>query len=47
MFNFRQLLSGVDAVRVIASTLENRHRIEEQSPDFLDPESQDESGPAL
>jgi len=41
--SLRQMLSGVDTLRMIASSLENRHRFEEQ-PDFSEP---DDSGPAL
>lgn len=42
----RQMLSGVDTLRMIASTLENRHRFDDQ-PEFSEPENQDDSGPAL
>lgn len=40
------MLSGVDTLRMIASTLENRQRLDEQL-EFSEPENQDESGPAL
>lgn len=42
---FRQLLSGVDNLRLMASTLENMHRIEESNDTFLN--SDENSGPAL
>ncbi|XP_054287321.1 endosome-associated-trafficking regulator 1 [Macrosteles quadrilineatus] len=46
--SLRQMLSGVDTLRMIASTLENRHRFEEQH-EFSESESRDrdDSGPAL
>ncbi|XP_046662723.1 endosome-associated-trafficking regulator 1 [Homalodisca vitripennis] len=44
--SLRQMLSGVDTLRMIASTLENRHRFDEQ-PEFCEPENRDDSGPAL
>uniref|UniRef100_A0A1B6CH86 Endosome-associated-trafficking regulator 1 n=2 Tax=Clastoptera arizonana TaxID=38151 RepID=A0A1B6CH86_9HEMI len=46
--SLRQMLNGIDSLRIIASTLEDRNRmIEDQPPDFMDQESQDGSGPAL
>ncbi|CAH0546465.1 unnamed protein product [Brassicogethes aeneus] len=42
--SLRQLLTGVDNLRIMAASLENVHRIEEQSDPFLD---KDDSGPAL
>jgi hypothetical protein len=46
---YRQLLSGVGNLRVIASTLENSHRIEDRTGDFLADvdEEDDAAGPAL
>lgn len=41
----RQLLTGVDNLRIMAATLENMHRIEERTEPFLDLD--DEAGPAL
>ncbi|XP_045464750.1 uncharacterized protein LOC123673993 [Harmonia axyridis] len=43
--SLRQLLSGVDNLRLMASTLENMHRIEESNESFLN--SDENSGPAL
>ncbi|XP_044766965.1 uncharacterized protein LOC123322940 [Coccinella septempunctata] len=43
--SLRQLLSGVDNLRLMASTLENMHRIEESNEPFLS--SDENSGPAL
>lgn len=45
IFFFRQLLTGVDNLRIMAATLENMHRIEERTEPFLDLD--DEAGPAL
>lgn len=46
---YRQLLNGVGNLRVIASTLENSHRIQDRTGDFLaDLDDQDDAaGPAL
>ncbi|KAL3275094.1 hypothetical protein HHI36_019865 [Cryptolaemus montrouzieri] len=43
--SLRQLLSGVDNLRLMASTLENMHRIEEKNESFLN--FDEKSGPAL
>ncbi|XP_046993277.1 uncharacterized protein LOC124605558 [Schistocerca americana] len=43
--SLRQLLTGVNNLRMIASTVENMHRIHDRTGDFLDID--DESGPAL
>ncbi|KAK9891921.1 hypothetical protein WA026_017405 [Henosepilachna vigintioctopunctata] len=43
--SLRQLLLGVDNLRLMASTLENMHRIEERNEHFLNTE--ENSGPAL
>ncbi|XP_067000777.2 uncharacterized protein l(3)04053 [Anabrus simplex] len=45
--SLRQLLSGVGNLRVIASTLENLHRIHDRTTDFLSDIDDDEAGPAL
>ncbi|XP_075225462.1 lethal (3) 04053 isoform X2 [Lycorma delicatula] len=45
--SLRQLLGGVDNLRLIASTLENKNQIEEDPTDFLDSDSVNEPGPAL
>lgn len=44
-FYYRQLLLGVDNLRMIASTIENMNRIEERTDIFSDIE--DDTGPAL
>ncbi|RZF36777.1 hypothetical protein LSTR_LSTR005090 [Laodelphax striatellus] len=41
----RQLLSGVDNLRFLASTLENSHNVDDRPPDFSD--TMDEPGPTL
>jgi hypothetical protein len=53
-FVYRQLLTGVGNLRVIASTLENSHRIQDRTGDFLadlddddDEDDDDDTGPAL
>lgn len=44
----RQLMSGVDNLRVLASTLENVDRIEDWTKDFLlDFEEDNATGPAI
>ncbi|KAJ9575897.1 hypothetical protein L9F63_007209 [Diploptera punctata] len=46
--SLRQLLTGVGNLRVIASTLENMHRIQDRTGDFLaDLDDDDDAGPAL
>jgi hypothetical protein len=46
---YRQLLNGVGNLRVIASTLENSHRIQDRTGDFLADlgDEDDAAGPAL
>lgn len=47
LFSFRQLLSGVENLRVMAASLENTERIVDQTDvDFLT-ECDDDLGPAL
>ncbi|KAJ3661463.1 hypothetical protein Zmor_005858 [Zophobas morio] len=43
--SLRQLLTGVDNLRIMAATLENMHRIEEKRETFLDLD--EDTGPAL
>ncbi|XP_069688076.1 uncharacterized ENTR1 family protein [Periplaneta americana] len=47
--SLRQLLTGVNNLRVIASTLENMHRIQDRTGDFLADldDDHDDAGPAL
>ncbi|PNF29466.1 hypothetical protein B7P43_G04540 [Cryptotermes secundus] len=47
--SLRQLLNGVGNLRVIASTLENSHRIQDRTGDFLGDldDEDDDAGPAL
>lgn len=50
LINFfcRQLMSGVDNLRVLASTLENVDRIEDWTKDFLpDSDEDNAAGPAV
>nr|CAD7578205.1 unnamed protein product [Timema californicum] len=44
--SLRQLLTGVGNLRIIASTLENMHRIQDRTEDFM-VNFDDDSGPAL
>nr|CAD7406348.1 unnamed protein product [Timema cristinae] len=44
--SLRQLLTGVGNLRIIASTLENMHRIQDRTEDFM-VDFDDDSGPAL
>jgi hypothetical protein len=44
---YRQLLTGVGNLHIIASTLENMHRIEDRTGDFLAELDDDDTGPAL
>ncbi|XP_018336118.1 serologically defined colon cancer antigen 3 homolog [Agrilus planipennis] len=44
--SLRQLLTGVDNLRIMAASLENMHRIEERRETFLDSDD-DAAGPAL
>lgn len=45
---YRQLMSGVDNLRVLASALENVDRIEDRTKDFLpDFDEDNAAGPAL
>lgn len=45
---YRQLMSGVDNLRVLASTLENMDRIEDWTKDFLpDSDEDNAAGPAV
>jgi rRNA maturation endonuclease Nob1 len=43
--SLRQLLTGVDNLRIMAASLENMHRIEEKRETFLDLD--EDTGPAL
>jgi hypothetical protein len=49
IFLCRQLLTGVANLHVIASTLENLHRIQDRTGDFLTEldDDDDDTGPAL
>lgn len=44
--SLRQLLSGVDNLRLLASTMENVHRVEDRTGDYVS-DSDDASGPTL
>ncbi|KAK3911910.1 Endosome-associated-trafficking regulator 1 [Frankliniella fusca] len=44
--SLRQLLSGVDNLRLLASTMESVHRVEDRTQDYLS-DSDDASGPTL